>query len=1105
MESNDSIKSNKTFLLSYGITRDKEPTRIDEELTKLNKLQLKSYQLFATHYISPNSTVNRLYIKYGTGVGKTATSLKVAINFISEFYNYHKLTKAAPPMVHIIGFTKNIFKRELLKFPEFGYITRSELEELLALKSRIFTERELLSYNDYVSFLRRRITNKKFRGYFQFYGYRELVNLLFDESQYDSPLDLANKIAAGKITPTPIIHMFHDSLIICDEIHNTYNSLEKNYWGSALQFINQYYGANIRMIYLSATPINHSPGEIIDLLNLLHYDKTFNRDIIDPINDTALKTIGEAFAGKLLFLENADPASFPVSTMLGEPIIHNNKPVPILRFIKCKMSRFNYETYKAAHKNNTISQDGQYIQDIAFPNPDTTSTIGLYKTSDRIKIANAPQAWKNKIGINADSNSIRGSFLRADKIAHYSTKYARLISDIMAHIKAKRGKIFIYHRYVRMSGVLLIQEILRENGIIGENDISTDATIDFNTGAPMGKTRGTPVRFIIVHSDIDVATRNTSLEKFNSPSNVHGNEIMILLGADIMKESYDLKAVRSVMVCSKPDNISTLIQIFGRSKRQNSHIDLPPPDRSVSYSIYIQTLPDGDPELSYEERRYIERIEDYIIIQQIEKAMHENATDFLFNWDIIQSTFVEPGNLGVLAYDKPAYIPKLKSATTNHYRYYYNEEEINRCVYIIKRLFIEHHKATTIDDLIDRVRDPPFNVEYNTMLFDKNNIISALHKLLYKGTRYIQRAHKINQYDALFTENMVIQWDGAAYIICQVGTTHYVLCQLDADGTPQFYPDSLYRHNTSVQRRTINISYAIKNSQTANLRFEDKLKYVYNTYFKGNTPVDHFRRIICDFDVKFHEYLIEHAIMYIIQRITDKMKKSPYEEFYVFVAAYYGFFNLTTVLGEAHVEAQKHYITPESQSDRAKIAAAAYLSRTLPARDEDYSLSEMKAINPIFTPLYDRTRLIHEMIKNHKITHPNMLPIGHNFGSGVKYYGPDGWFEMPSTHIKWQENDIVIAFHHREEGNIISRLKIRTPKHMQKKQRDARKVERGNYCHTYPKKDLIELAKKLNIDISVGTQRLCTHILYEILNREYAERVKGTNIKYYYHFWESNT
>lgn len=48
-----------------------------------------------------------------------------------------------------------------------------------------------------------------------------------------------------------------DSVIICDEIHNTY-AKEDNSFGEAIQIINLYHGNNVVMIFMSATPILYS-------------------------------------------------------------------------------------------------------------------------------------------------------------------------------------------------------------------------------------------------------------------------------------------------------------------------------------------------------------------------------------------------------------------------------------------------------------------------------------------------------------------------------------------------------------------------------------------------------------------------------------------------------------------------------------------------------------------------------------------------------------------------------------------------------------------------------------------------------------------------------
>jgi superfamily II DNA or RNA helicase len=84
------------------------------------------------------------------------------------------------------------------------------------------------------------------------------------------------------------------------------------------------------------------------------------------------------------------------------------------------------------------------------------------------------------------------------------------------------------------------------------------------------------VRFVVAHSDVDKIIMDQSLAKFNSPDNAHGMNFMILIGSKIIKESYDFKDIQNLIIMSLPINIPTLIQVFGRCIRKNSHINLPP-------------------------------------------------------------------------------------------------------------------------------------------------------------------------------------------------------------------------------------------------------------------------------------------------------------------------------------------------------------------------------------------------------------------------------------------------------------------------------------------------------------------------------------------------
>ncbi len=114
---------------------------------------------------------------------------------------------------------------------------------------------------------------------------------------------LLKSIDDGYITINlPFLELFKDSFIICDEIHNVYNSQTLNNYGNALKYILYYYkNTNLKLLLLSATPINNKPTEVIDLLNILIPQdkiKNFNNKYFD--RDSYTLTKKDFFKNKLI-------------------------------------------------------------------------------------------------------------------------------------------------------------------------------------------------------------------------------------------------------------------------------------------------------------------------------------------------------------------------------------------------------------------------------------------------------------------------------------------------------------------------------------------------------------------------------------------------------------------------------------------------------------------------------------------------------------------------------------------------------------------------------------------------------------------------------------
>ena len=463
---------------------------LDEEISRSGYLKLLGHQQFVQNYLNPHTPYKRLHIKWSTGSGKTLAGLAIAMNFIKNYQIESELGNAEIGSVFIIGFSERAFKNELLRYPEFGFLSKEERIRLDKLKRVASTgsQIDIAKYHDMTTKIKKRFGNRKGNGFFRFFGYKAFVNRIFIA---DAGVDLnvlseeqiRIALANGKIKYNEeLLKEFKNSIMICDEIHNVYNSAEKNNWGIALQAILDK-EESVRCVTLSATPLNNNPAEIVDLLNLLlPVEKRVERSDFF-INDkqlkpNALEKIAELSKGRFSFLIDINPKDYPSFINEGESL----KEIPYLKFIRCPMSPFHYQTYKTVY-TGALSQDSQYLVDFALPNPEDPNGIGIFQTNQIKKlITNADQKWKDKKGIDYVNGKIVGDLLLRKNLVNYSTKYARMLDEIMQVIKNKQGKIFIYHNVVHMSGVLFIEQVLLKNGFIDEFASPTDNTICMHCG-----------------------------------------------------------------------------------------------------------------------------------------------------------------------------------------------------------------------------------------------------------------------------------------------------------------------------------------------------------------------------------------------------------------------------------------------------------------------------------------------------------------------------------------------------------------------------------------------------------------------------------------------
>jgi hypothetical protein len=993
---------------------------LDECIKKNEFLELRSYQLFISNYLNPNTNYSRLLVKWETGMGKTIGAISIAINFIN-FYQKQEIElqdelqdklqedfkNIEMGSVFIIGFTQQIFKNELLKHPELGFISREELEEFNELKKNVFKGNKsfIEPLKKFSIMLNKRLYNRKGNGFFKFIGYKELTNHLFIEKEKNINIhsltedELKKKIKNKEIIINEdLLKNFSNSLLICDEIHNVYNSIEKNNWGVTLQTILNSVNS-CRAVFLSATPLNNKSTEIIDLLNLLNPNlKTSIKksDFFDENNnllENKKSDLKKYLKGKISFIRNKDNEFMATKYFNGEEI----KGIDYLKFIRCPFSKFHYKTYKYIIEKELIKQENKNLIDYVMPDPQYKNpydNIGIFKTNDvKEKLLNPGKEWKNKFGLyySEKNEIVMGSGLKKDSLKNISNKYYQLVKTLQKALINKKGKIFIYHNNIHNSGTLFIQEILKQNGFISEFENENDNTLCSICGKIrkihskkqlqlfFNKTNDEhiykPARFIIVHSNLNKKQINQSLEKFNHINNVDGNEFMILLGSKLIKESHSINSVRNIMIMSRPDNIPTLIQIIGRAVRLNSHKMLPINERKVEINIFTSSLPFTNTNslknkslsnLSYEEEKYMEKVKTYKVIQEIEKIMHETAIDKFFNYDFIWNLNKTQNNnfkLDILKYQKNKenikYNFKPDELNLSTFNIFYAKFEIENIIYIIKKLFLEYSRIWKYDDLFNAVKNPPFDVKIKTNLFYRQYFNIAINNIIYNDVNYKDNTIKeMNQKIYNIIEKLN---DPKSKIILDCNYNQFVITKIG-----NFYSMvPLENHNLVIDSEVIYRKPILKENE---IKFDinEYLQYdLLNNYYRKKAnfikkwdliSLENMDDSICDYGVDFHSRFIEEIIEYVINIFFNPYYvKDINHDFLLKMLFVYDLYNLISWANTAKEEIYlkyKNYIINKIDKNEVKKISKDFDKNDLKKLDEkqfgliNYSISDVNKSNP---------------------------------------------------------------------------------------------------------------------------------------------------------------
>lgn len=793
----------------------------DNLIHESGRLQLNTYQAFVSNMMNPRSDLRSLMLMHKTGTGKTISALATATEYVRQ--HQPQVNEQSVSSIVVLGFTKDIFKKELLKHPEFLFVSFDEATELKELEQKMHDSETIAEeYQNKRKRYQRRLFRKEVKGIYQFYGYRQFANRIINmddlqgmikkengkdmnEDSIDAKLTL-KWIKDGKVRiNTNFIRSLAHSFFICDEVHNLYKNDNLNTYGIAVKLVFDYYyktltagdidHASVRSLLLSATPLTSSALEVIPIISLLTGDDVQYQDLfktvsgIDELTPAGSAKIRNLVSGRISYIMDDNPREYPSSSFVGDKI----SGVEYLRFIRTKPVGHQLKCLEHwTDRAQLIDERGSnMVKDIAMP-ATKEYPYGVIFSKSISDLADLPAQVAVRKGA---SGYLTSNIFKLANLKSYSSKYAKLVEMCLAMKGKDHGKLFLFHPFVQGSGTDLIISILVANGFILHGDNPTNDSVCMNCNLKYGSHKGdhefVPLVLTFINGNLSKPAVASRLATYNAENNKFGERVKIVVGSKAMRESHTLIACRHVVILHEPSSISEMIQIIGRAVRKYVHAILPSGMRSVSIHVITTNVSSvkniSNDTAANEEWSYRMKVLQYKQIDRIDRIMYDVSIDYLINFRFkLNETPPLLGEAFPLDQDRFAKYEKVLTKTyadlrngtaargihTNRFNVFYFEGEVKTTAIIIKRLLLDFQPVITIRQLKQEIRNPPFHVEYNTQLISDEAIAVAVNNLVFEAydLRVIRPPSDLSLVDSLYNQTpTIIDAAGVHYKILCIG------------------------------------------------------------------------------------------------------------------------------------------------------------------------------------------------------------------------------------------------------------------------------------------------------------------------------------------------
>jgi hypothetical protein len=291
-----------------------------EEQAKIlcdSDFELVPHQLFVRNFLSFQTPYNSLLLYHGLGTGKTCSAITVAEEmrtYLNQLGINQRIIVVASPNVQE-NFKLQLFDERRLKLVDGLWNLRActgnkYLKEINPMNMKGLSKEKVVKQ-----------INSIINNSYLFLGYIEFANYIVKKSRVDEADPKKNKTEMIR----KLKKHFSNRLVIIDEVHNIRISDDKQDKRVAQELFKLVkHVDNMRLLFLSATPMYNSYKEVIWLLNVMNlndrrstieisdvFDKTGNLLINADGTNIGEETLRRKSTGYISFVRGENPYTFP--------------------------------------------------------------------------------------------------------------------------------------------------------------------------------------------------------------------------------------------------------------------------------------------------------------------------------------------------------------------------------------------------------------------------------------------------------------------------------------------------------------------------------------------------------------------------------------------------------------------------------------------------------------------------------------------------------------------------------------------------------------------------------------------------------------------------